>query len=101
MLPKVFCQAGKICVGTELFLEPAEFSVKLQNLLRVDHRGFQFAAVPDDPGGLGQPVNFCWGHAGHFGDVKLVERLPGTGPFGLSDLVRIPDWKTTLLMISR
>ena len=88
MIPKVFYQAGKICVGTEVFLEPAEFSVKFQNLLRVAHHGFQFAAVPDDPGVLGQPVDFCWGHAGHFGGIKFVERLPGAGPLGLNDLVR-------------
>ena len=88
MIPKVFYQAGKICVGTEVFLEPSEFSVKLQNLLRVAHHGFQFAAVPDDPDVLGQPVDFCWGHAGHFGGIKFVERLPGAGPLGLNDLVR-------------
>ena len=88
MLSKVFYQAGKICVGMEVFLEPAEFSFKLQDLLRVAPHGFQFAAVPDDPGVLGQPVNVCWVHAGHFGGIKFVERLPGAGPLGLNVLLR-------------
>ena len=101
MLPKVFYQTTKICVGTEAFLEPAEFRAKLQNLQCIVHHDFSSAAVHYGPGVLGQPVNFCRGLAGRFGGVEFVEHLPGAGPLGSTDFARMPDWKTTLLMTSR